>query len=321
MDVDDRLARSPTGSTILLVPRLTAECRDLIVCQRGLIADWQAKPLGLSRAALQRATRIGWTQVSPHVFSDRSGDLAIDQLRAAGALECGPWAMLAGRSALAEAGWSVGQPESWVDVIVARGQRMRARQLPGWLRVHHPQDEAVGRGWPPRTRAPRAAIDAAAWARTPREVLFLITSSVQQRLVTPDELRAELNSRRRVRNAPHIRHALAALADGATTTSEATFLRECRRRGLPRPRMQVHRRGPSGHRVVDAEFRLPGGRLLMVEIDGVGHMEVDSWQADIVRHNDLVALTGALILRVTSWQIEHDPDPFFAVLCRFFESA
>jgi very-short-patch-repair endonuclease len=302
-------------------PRVSADVRDLLRRQRGLIAAWQAPALGIARPALRRAAGTGWMQVTPHVFADREGDLTIAQLRMAGVLECGPASLLAGRSALAEAGWR-GQDEGVVEVIAPRGSRHRAGPRPQWLRIHRPDDEVRGWGTPPRVPTARAAVDAAAWARTPREAMFLLTSAAQQRLVTPQQVRRELDGRSRVRNAPVIRDVLDSLVEGVTTIGEAAFLRECRHRGLPRPQMQVARRaGPGRRRVVDAEFRTPGGRLVIVEIDGVGHLEVGTWQDDLTRHNELVAGTGAILLRVSNWQVEHDPDPFFDVLVPLVLSA
>ena len=54
----------------------------------------------------------------------------------------------------------------------------------------------------------------------------------------------------------------------------------------------------------------------MVEIDGVAHMDVRQWEADLIRQNELTAETGALVLHVTGWQIRHDPDPLFDLLRR-----
>jgi hypothetical protein len=295
-------------------PRISAEARELLRRQRGLIAARQALALGIARPALRRACDTGWMQVTPHVFADREGDLTIAQLRVAAVLDCGPASLLAGRSALAEAGWR-GQDEDVVEVIAPRGSRHRAGPRPRWLRVHRPEDEVRGWGSPARAPMGRAAVDAAAWARTAREAMFLLTSAVQQRLVTPEQIRRDLEGRSRVRNAPVIRGVLDSLVEGATTIGEAAFLRECRRRGLPMPRMQVALRGgPGRRRVVDAEFRTPDGRPVIVEIDGVGHLEVATWQDDLMRHNDLVADTGAILLRVSNWQVEHDPGPFFDVL-------
>ena len=304
-------------------PRLSADVRAVLHRQRGVIADWQARDIGVSRDSLLRASRTSWTQISPHVFAAGELDLDGARLRMAAVLECGPGALLAGRSALVEAGWRVdGRTDHVVDVIVPPGRRLRARGTPGWLRRHHPADEVLGVGCPARTSAPRAAIDAAAWARSPREVLFLLASTAQQRLCTPHAMRRSLEERARVRNAPVIRDVLDEIESGATSVPEATFLRECRRRGLPPPRMQTSRRDARGRRrFTDAEFSLPNGGTLIVEVDGVGHLTVESWHADIARHNGLSVTTGAMILRVTGWELRHDPDPFFAILCPLLDPA
>jgi very-short-patch-repair endonuclease len=252
--------------------------------------------------------------VSPHVFSDRLGELSDGQMRVCGPLEIGPFALLGGRAALVEAGWRA-DGDGWVDVLVPRGSRSRARGIPPWIRLHYLDYRDSIHGAPPRCPPSRAAIDAAAWARTPREVLFILTSSVQQRVTTLAGLNRELTGRSRVRNGGAIRDALDAIRGGATSTNEADFLRECRRRGLPVPDMQVRRVDAySQRRRTDAEFRLPDGRLLIVEIDGVGHFEMGQWQADLVRGNGLALSTGAIILHVTGWEVRNDPDPFFGML-------
>ena len=293
-----------------MTPRLTADAQRLIVDQRGLIADWQTEAVGLNRRRLMRACHCGWRQVTPHVFARDTSDPTASQIRQAGLLEAGPGAALAGRSALFEAGWR-GTDEGYVDVALDRKVRWRSRSPVPWLRLHFPVAPPRITGHPSRTSPPRSAIDAAAWARTAREALVILVSSAQQRLVTPEQLRRELESRGRIPNRRRIADALAELEGGATSSNEAAFLRECRRRGLPTPRMQTPRRARGRNRITDAEFVLPDGRLLIVEIDGIGHLEVSSWHADISRQNELALSTGALILRVTGWEVHHDPDPFF----------
>jgi hypothetical protein len=54
----------------------------------------------------------------------------------------------------------------------------------------------------------RATIDSAAWARTPRERLFIITSAAQQRLVTATQLRRELSTRGRIASSTEMREIL-----------------------------------------------------------------------------------------------------------------
>lgn len=296
-----------------MAPRLTPQARLLLDSQRGMIADWQASQVDLNRRRLMRACRTGWRQVTPHVFLSHDADISPAQMRQAGLLEAGPDAILAGRGALLEAGWT-GPDDGYVDAILPRASRWRSRSPVPWLRLHFPESPARPTGRPARTSASRGAIDAAAWAASPREVLMILVSAAQQRLVTPAQLRREFDSRGRGCHRRAIADALGELDRGATSSNEADFLRECRRRGLPVPLMQTRRRTRGRNRATDAEFRLPQGRLLVVEIDGIGHLEVSTWHADIARHNEIAASTGAMILRVSGWEVRNDPDPFFELL-------
>lgn len=296
-------------------PRLAPHVLRLLRAQRDLIADWQVAELGVAPRALQRACANGWQRHGHHVFSDRTGEPTEAQQRMIAFLETGPESMLTGRAALVEAGWTLGQDDH-VDVLVPRGSRGRRRHqgLP-WLRVHTPADLPGPRGSPPRTGSARATIDAAMWASTARESLTIIVSSTQHRLTSPAQLSRDLAGRTQVRHRRWIDEALLELHGGATSTAEADFLRECRRRGLPTPTMQRRRVDAlGGNRRTDAEFRLPDGRLVIVEIDGVGHMQVEQWHSDLRRHNALTVATGAIALRVTGWEVRNDPDPFFSLL-------
>lgn len=294
-----------------MAPRLTPAARLLLRDQRGVIADWQAPSVGLNRRRLLSATRDGWQLVSPHVFADRDEELREDQMRMAGVLEVGPGAALAGCSALVEAGWR-GSELGRVDVHSPRGRRRRARGQPDWLHIHEPRDEPRIHGFPARTTVARAALDASSWARSDREATMILASVVQQRLVAAGALSRELDLQDRRRRSGCIRDVLIDVTDGAESSNEVAFLRRCRQYGLPKPRMQTRRVG--GRRRTDAEFTIPGGRLLIVEIDGIGHLDVGSWQQDIIRHNELALSTGALILRVTGWEVRNEPDPFFGPL-------
>ncbi len=291
-------------------PRLTPAARTLLRRQRGLIADWQAPDVGLSRGQLVRAARHDWSQVSPRVFSQSEEEASAGQRRFAGVLECGPQAALTGCAALVEAGWN-GSERDLVDVLEPRGAR-RTRRPPGWLRGHQPRHEVRSAGSPRRISASWAAIDAAGWAASDREAVMILVSALQQRLFTPDGLATAARGRQCLPRVALIRDVLEDFQVGATSTHERAFLRQCRQRGLPTPRMQSRRVGRT--RRTDAEFVLPSGRLLIVEIDGLGHLEAATWQADIARHNELALTTGALVLRITGWELRHDPDPFFRTL-------
>lgn len=296
-------------------PNLTPESRQLLVRQRSVIASWQAVSVGLTLRQLRWACRTGWQPVTAHTFLAADGDISEAQMRVAGVLEAGPDAALAGCSALIEAGWT-GDANGYVDVVVARGHRSRRTPPPPWLRMHTTLDVPRRLAAPPRTTAARAAVDAGSWARSARERLFILASTAQQRLATVEQMRRELASRPNLAWSAQMRDTLDEVAAGATSTHEADFRRECRRRGLPEPRMQVRRRAGGRGRRTDAEFTTSSGRLVIVEIDGVAHMDVAQWQADLSRQNDLSAETGALVLHLTGWELRHDPDPFFSLLAR-----
>ncbi|MGB7980560.1 MAG: hypothetical protein WCF36_07180 [Candidatus Nanopelagicales bacterium] len=300
-------------------PNLTPQSRRLLRSQRGVIASWQAREVGLSVRQLNRARLTTWQQVTARTFVAGELEVTAAQLRVAGVLEGGPQAALTGTSALVESGWT-GDSAGCVDIVVARGQRSRQVPAPPWLRVHVTVDVPPRSGRPSRVTAARAVVDSAAWARTPRERLFLLTSAVQQRLTNPDQIRRQLLSRGRVPFAREIRDVLDEIEGGVTSTAEADFRRACRARGLPTPRMQVRRFVGGRVRRTDAEFTLPDGRLLIVEIDGVGHLGVAQWHADLARQNALVVKSGALVMRVSNWELRHDPEPFFAQIIGLFNS-
>lgn len=298
-------------------PRVTPGARQLLVSQRGVIASWQLPDVGMTTRQLSRAARDSWQRITPRTFV--AGELPVTpaQMRTAAVLEAGPHAALSGCSGLIEAGWT-GDDGGRADVLVARDSRSRSGTLPGWVRLRSTVDVPRRWGVPARTSAARAAIDAAAWARSPRERMFVLTSTVQQRLATTHQMRREIESRGRIPHSRDMRAVLEEVDGGVTSTGEATFLRECVRRGLPTPRMQVRRIAGGRRRRVDAEFALADGRLLIVEIDGAAHMEVAQWEDDLARQNDLVFTTGAIVLRVTTWQVRYDPDPFFQLLTAYF---
>jgi hypothetical protein len=299
-------------------PNLSPAARALLARQRGVIAAWQAAEVDTSPRALTNACRNGWQKVTARTFLDAAGPPTMAQLRVAGLLEAGPDAALTGCGALVEAGWT-GDDAGFVDVVVARDHRSRRVRHPGWLRIHSTVEVPRRGGDPARAGAARAAIDAAVWARTPRELMFILTSTAQQRLTTAEQMRTELRARRRVAGARQIAEVLDAIELGVTSTNEMDFRRACRDYGLPAPRMQVRRVAGGRRRRIDAEFRTRSGRTVMVEVDGVAHMGVGQWQDDLIRQNELVTDTDARVLRISGWQVRHEPDGFFPLLARVLD--
>ena len=302
-----------------VTPRLSTAAWDLIRRQRHVVAYWQLRSLGVPGTTIRRACSgsRGWMRMTRHAYLTLPMEPQACHRRAAACLGLGNHAVLAGTSALIEAGWTAGASGSGgagglVDVIVPRGFNASRRVVPPWIRVHSIAIDDSSLGTIPRTPVHRSAIDAAIWARSDREAVFILSSAAQAGVVSPARLAQELARRSRPKRAAVLRDAIAIIDGGSLSMGEVDFVRECRRRGLPAPRRQTRRTDSLGRpRYTDVEMDLPDGRLLLVEIDGAGHFDIRQWSSDMERHNALAVRTAAIILRVTTWQIRYDPDRFF----------
>ena len=149
-------------------------------------------------------------------------------------------------------------------------------------------------------RPPDAALLAAATLPNPRHACGLLAALVQQRLARPDQLLAALARRTRVRHRGALLLAAHDIAQGAQALSEIDFARLCRRHHLPPPRRQSIRVERDGRRrYLDAEWDLPDGRRLVVEVDGAVHLVARRWWSDQLRQNEIV-IAGSPVLRFPS---------------------
>lgn len=116
------------------------------------------------------------------------------------------------------------------------------------------------------------------------------------------------------------RRVLDSVDPGVHSIHEYDFARECVRRGLPRPVRQMERIDSRGQRrYTDVEFRV-GARTVVVEVDGLGHLEASVFVDDQWRSNEL-ALQDAKVLRIPGLALRTDPEPFFAQLRRALRDA
>jgi len=208
-------------------------------------------------------------------------------------------------------------PEDWglsgwerepVHVLVPRGARIR--RVNGIdVRVHYTDRWAVSPRHDGRAlhRPAPAAVLAASTFTNARPACAILAAVVQQRLVRPDALIEAVAA------APRVRHRAAMLAaahdvsQGAHALSEIDFARLCRSACLPPPKRQAIRRDSSGRRrYLDAEWELPDGRRLVVEVDGALHLAVGRWWDDQLRQNELT-LTGDIVLRFPSAVVRCEP--------------
>ena len=88
----------------------------------------------------------------------------------------------------------------------------------------------------------------------------------------------------------------------------------CRRGGLLAPTRQRRRTDRLGRvRYTDAEWDLPDGRTLVLEVDGAFHMEVEHWSADLARQR-AVTSPRRTVVRCTALELRLQPESVVADL-------
>jgi hypothetical protein len=281
----------------------------LAAAQRGLVARRQLLRLGYDAGHVRNQVAAGrWVERSSTVISTFTGSLGWHEPVWLGVLHAGGDAVVGGLTALEWRGlqrWHRDEITVLVDdhlefdpVPGIRFTRTR-RSLP-WLRDSR-HDLPVARVEP-------AALLFAGYDRSARTAQGLLAAVVQQRLTTPLALRAELERLRPLRRARLFRAVLSEIDGGAQSVSELDVARLCRRFGLPPPVRQVRRRDAAGRwRFTDCEWVLPDGTVLVLEVDGAFHMEVEHWEDDLARQRRLAG-PGRIIVRCTSRELRDEPE-------------
>ncbi len=173
------------------------------------------------------------------------------------------------------------------------------------------------RGLPVHSTA-RAAVDSAAWSRSPRTALGLLAAVVQQGLTTPDHLHEALDRAGAVRHCRLMRLGLADIAGGSDSLAEIDFVRLCRDVDLPEPARQSRRTDARGRtRFLDVEWDLPDGRRLVVEVDGMGHVDPRRWYDDLMRTAELPLSDARVLVRIPAPAARTEPDRVVAILRRY----
>lgn len=220
-----------------------------------------------------------------------------------------------GRTALltsftaAEAAGLRGWQRDEVHVLARPGTRVSAR-CPVPLRLHRTHDwNAVRRmADGPVHLLSQALVVAAAELDSPRAACGIVAAAVQQRLVPPTGVKSAVLQASRTRHRGVLLRALDDIAQGAEALSEIDFVRLCRRFHLPPPQQQTVRREADGRRrYLDATWRRPDGRLVVVEVDGALHLDQRNWWSDQARQNQLV-LADAIVLRYPSVVVRTQPE-------------
>jgi hypothetical protein len=280
---------------------------DLLARQCGVLTMQSAATWIGGPAVRWRIDAGRWQRPCYGVVVTHSGPLSNDQLLWVAVLCSGTGAALAGLTAARMDGLT-GFDDGRIHVVVPASRMVRTR-LPDAAVVHRsrsfgPADMHPARQ-PPRTRTARSIADAASWMPTENGTRAVLAAGVQQRLIRPGDLAAELARRRNGPRQALLSETIADIVGGAQALSELDFCRLTRRSGLPEPSRQVLRRDSSGRaRWLDAYWERA---RVIAEIDGLWHMDAAAWWADMRRDNELT-ISGYRVLRFPAFAVRERPD-------------
>ena len=282
------------------------ELRELAIRQCGVLHRRQLDALDLTRGhvSAQLAARR-WSSVGHKVVVLQNAPLQRDQLIWLAVLDAEGLVALCSHTALELGGFTpLAKEAQEIHIVVSRGAKVS--KFVG-VRVHESRrlrpEDVIQRGDLPCTGVERSAIDAAAWQPFPRFACLMLAAVVQRRLTTAVRLEAELRTVGRVRHKAYMRLVLADIAQGAHSLGELDLATLCRRFGLVPPTRQVIRRDSAGRRrYLDAEWLLPTGEIVVLEVDGSHHLDVANWQEDMKRERSVV-VSRRWVLRATTLEI------------------
>ena len=286
---------------------MATDWRTIAQAQHGLLSQRQLTELGVSRATVRNHLRARrWSQRTASVYSVTTGPLSWDQQLWRAVLHAGPGSLIGGLTAAKVhglRGWDREQITVLVDDSLSfdelDGVRFfRTRRLLAEMRA----DSRL-----PLCRLAPAVLLFAAHEPNRRTGHGAVAATVQQRLTTVPELASWLHRFRPLRGAKGFRALLDDLGSGAQSLAEVDLRRACRRFGLAPPDAQRPRRDRSGRRrYTDAEWTLPDGRTLVLEVDGAFHDDVLQAAADRARNRKLTSLRR-VVISCTAYELRYTP--------------
>ena len=278
--------------------------------QEGVVRRDQLRELDVTQGFLRaQLDARRWTSWGSRVVVLHNFRPTRRQLMRIAVLDAGPASAVCSHTALELAGLRPFAEEARsIHLLVPRGTRRTT--FPG-VQVHESrrvrEHEHEDRAGIPRTPVARSAVDAAAWRPWPRFAATMLAAVVRQQLCTPTELDQALRVVGRVRHKAQMRAALADIAGGSQALSELDVLGLCRRFLLQPPdRRQVRIDAAGRVRYLDCEWDLPGGEIVVLEVDGQHHLRVEHWQADMRRERGVV-ISGRRVLRATAIEVRSEP--------------
>ena len=159
----------------------------------------------------------------------------------------------------------------------------------------------------PVCRLEPAVLLFAAYERSARTAQGVLAAVVQQRVSTPDDLRGWIPRLRPLRRSKLFQRVLLDIEGGAQSLAEIDVRRMCRETAIPLPDRQRPRRDRDGaNRFTDCEWHLRDGTVVVLEVDGGFHAEVEHYDDDMKRQRKLTT-RQRIILRCGARELRDDP--------------
>ncbi|GAC48865.1 hypothetical protein [Gordonia aichiensis] len=287
--------------------------------QENIVTRAQLAAAGVDKRSVRRRIALGeWQALGPRVVMLAPGaPTELQRIRIGALYSCGPTS-LAGRAAL-EAHGLKGWAEGPVVFFVGAGDRSARTPPEGitYVRTRHDLTAlSVERAGTETLRVEPAALTlasalaAGSWGehRSSRSAGGLVAAVVQQRLSTAESLLAWCDKLPRLRHKPLLRGFLDDIAGGSESMAEIDLVRTCRDFSLQPPVRQRRRSDSTGRtRYTDAEWDLPDGSTLVLEVDGAFHRTHTSWESDLRRQRRLAA-PSRRELRCTAVELRTEPE-------------
>ena len=282
--------------------------RTLAQAQHGLVSQSQLNELGVTRATVRSHLRARrWSQRSPSVFSVTTGPLSWEQQLWRAVLHAGAGALIGGLTAAKVQGMR-GWERDTVTVLVHDDLSFDDLDGVTFFRTRRPLDPMRAPHRLPLCQVAPAVLLFAAYEPHRRTAHGAVAASVQQRLTTVPELATWLVRFKPLKGARGFRALLDDLGSGAQSLAEVDLRRACRRFGLARPDSQRERRDRSGRRrYTDAEWQLPDGRTLVLEVDGAFHDDILQAADDRARNRKLTTARRTVIT-CSAYELRYTPE-------------
>ena len=284
-----------------------SDIKELVTRQAGLVARRQLTEHGIHWNDVANQVRAErWRVRTPRVISTTTGPLSPRQRLWLAVLHAGPRSLLGGLTAAAAHGM-----KRWdrPDITVLVDDELAFEPVSGvrFFRSRRPfellRDDSSAL---PLCRLEPALLLWAAYDAPPRAAHAVLASAVQQRLTSAPSLLEWVDLLKPLRRAPAFRETLADVGGGAESGAELDVARMCRGFRLVQPSRQRGRRDRGGRRRwTDCEWDLEDGSVLVLEVDGSFHMDVEHWDADLKRSRRLTT-RDRTIVRCSAYELRHE---------------